>query len=100
MSEKNKCVRCKNQAESVIWANGHAGTFWGWFGRGSGTTRIFRVKSRYFRPTGAKSPMLISEDLEPLCEPCWSDLVGRFLQGRSVLSLADREIAEATEDGN
>ena len=91
-ADKPKCHRCGDQGETHDWERDS--TFWGWLGFGTETLRknMVRIKSRYYRRNPQYgSPMLISDELQPLCDECWGDLVGLFLQGRAVPALVDRK---------
>lgn len=92
--DRAKCHRCGDVAETHDWER--SSTFWGWFGLGTvtHTIRRVRIKSQYFRREGSGSPLLVSDDIQPLCLECWGELVGEFMQGRAVPALADRRPIE------
>lgn len=93
MSEKPKCSRCGEVAET--WNFEAETTFWGHVQNITETSvvRKLRVFSSYFRrgATPHLSDMLRSDESKPLCADCWGALVGRFLQGRSVPALPGKE---------
>lgn len=82
-----KCERCGDRAETID--NIRGTTFWGLIQRTT-ETRVrtsMRVASTQYTRTERDTRLLRSDDTLPLCDPCWGLLVGRFLQGRDVVSL-------------
>lgn len=83
MRDRPRCERCGEVAETHNWET--SSTFWGWFGLGTRTVvdRRVRVKSQYFRREGPGSPLLLVDEVKPLCQDCWSGLVD-YLRGVAI----------------
>jgi len=95
-TEKPKCKRCGVIAETYNWERDSS--FWGFLHLGTLTHRVHRVRvnSKYYRRNSEHgSPMLVSDETWPICADCWGELIGRFMQGREVVALAERQIPEA-----
>jgi hypothetical protein len=84
--DRPKCERCGQVAETHDWER--SSTFWGWFGLGTHvvTRRLVRIKSQWFRREGPGSPLLLVDEIRPLCQECWSALV-EFMQGSEIAAL-------------
>lgn len=85
MSAKEKCARCKEPVEHIDNIMGYS--FWGIIQQKVETTvrKSIRVASMTIRQDDRR--VLSADDEMPLCDPCWGLLVGRFLQGRDVVSI-------------
>lgn len=83
MSEP-KCVRCDDRAKTID--NITETTFWGLVQTSTetATNKRVRVAGSYIRGHGPDMRVIRTDDEKPLCDPCWSLLVGQFLQGREV----------------
>lgn len=56
------------------------------------TTRSARFRATYFRRNPRRgSPLLVVDEEQPICDPCWGLLIGRFMQGRSVPAMPGKE---------
>lgn len=69
-------------------------TFWGAIETETTTTvsRTVRVLCMYFRINSKLgAPVLRADERQKLCSKCWDQLVGRFMQGRSVPAMAGKE---------
>jgi len=92
MSDKTKCKRCGDLAETYDFDADSS--FWGFIVTDTKTTveRRVRIASTYFRrnPKGMSS-VLKADEKQELCGDCWGLLVGRFLQGRSIAAMPGKE---------
>jgi hypothetical protein len=86
MSEQ-KCTRCGNRAQTID--NITETSFWGLIQTNTKaeTSRSVRVAGTYIRGHGHDSRVIRSDEEKPLCDPCWSLLVGQFMQGRAVAAV-------------
>lgn len=93
MSAENTCARCKghvptndNVLETAFWGAIRTETT-------TTTTKAVRFLATYLRrnPRLGGSPALRVDETQPLCDPCWALLVGRFMQGRSVPAMPGKE---------
>jgi hypothetical protein len=91
MGEKT-CKRCGGQWPTND--NIAETTFWGAIETSTETTtqRRVRVLATYFNRNPKRGSGLIRVDeRQELCDPCWDQLIGRFMQGRSVDALPGKE---------
>lgn len=84
MSDGKKCARCGERAKFID--NVAEITFWGFIKTNAETTvsKSVRLAGIYVHGHGRDARVLRSDEEKPLCDPCWSLLIGQFLQGRPV----------------
>jgi hypothetical protein len=84
MSAEKKCARCGERAETID--NLAETTFWGFIQTKTETAvhRSVRLAGTYILGSSRDTRVMRSDEERPLCDPCWSLLVGQFLQGRAV----------------
>jgi len=88
---KALCVRCGEAHEYRD--NIAETTFWGLITVNTETviSKSVDVKYTLIKGHGIDTRVIGSDEENKLCQDCWSDLVGRFLQGRSVNAVAGKE---------
>ncbi|MEV8134311.1 hypothetical protein [Microbacterium aurantiacum] len=81
------CRRCGEPAET---RDNIAGTnFWGLIQRKTETIvrKSIRVAATHYKRTEHDRSVLRSDEEIRLCDPCWGEFIGHFLQGREVVAL-------------
>lgn len=86
MTADDKCARCGNRTPTND--NIAGTTFWGFLTAETVTTRRVRLQAHYFRHERGS---LTADERKGVCSDCWGDLIGRFMQGRSVDALPGKE---------
>lgn len=91
MTEK-KCARCGDRAQTID--NLIGSTFWGLIQKETTVTtaEAIRFRATYIRQRSSAMPdsVMRVDDSQDLCGDCWGLLVGHFMQGRAVPSLAKK----------
>lgn len=84
MASEKKCARCGDRAQTID--NITDTTFWGLVQTSTTSTeeKTVRVAGTYVRRGDGDTRVIRSDEENPLCEPCWSLLVGQFLNSRPV----------------
>jgi len=88
MSAETKCARCGDRAQMID--NITDTSFLGLIQTKTEVNehKSVRVAGTYVRGRGHDQRVIRTDDEMPLCDPCWSTLVGQFMQGRAVAPVA------------